>query len=393
MDVETLERIIAGGENERVEFKRTLVTRGEDNVVKEMAAFANTEGGWILFGVDDRGQVTGIDDPKGFEERVMNLAANNLTPPLIPTFQTFCVEGKTVAVLDIPKGPNKPYRPFYVRRGTTKTEASLEELRRLYQESQLVRFDETVLERASLEDINRRKFEEYLLITTGKKIADFPIAPEELLANRGIVVRRVEGYRPTIGGVLMFGQNPQAYLPQSEISCARFKGVDIGSEFIDRKDFRGTVDEMVEGGIAFVERHSSVNATIGNVKREEVPEYQPQAVREFITNAAVHRDYSIAGAKIRILMFDDRVEVCSPGGLPNTVTLENIFTGVHYSRNRLVFEFMHALGYGERMGTGIPRTLKLCREEGYPEPRFTASESEVRVVLPSKFHGSALSEE
>ena len=85
-------------------------------------------------------------------------------------------------------------------------------------------------------------------------------------------------------------------------------------------------------------------------------------------------------------MFDDRIEICSPGGLPNTVTFENLFTGIHYSRNRLVFDFMHAMGYGERMGTGIPRTMKLCREEGYREPEIKVSEDEVRAVLYSRFY-------
>jgi len=267
------------------------------------------------------------------------------------------------------------------------TEASAQELRRLYQESQLTRFDETVLERASLADIDTSAFESYLLITTGKGVADFAIAQEELLANKQVVVRRADGYRPTIAGILMFGREPQAHLPQSEISCARFRGAEIGNGFIDRKDFHGTVASMVEEAIAFIERHSSVNATIGKVKRAEVPEYHPQVMREYVINAAAHRDYSIDGAKVRILMFDDRVEICSPGGLPNTVTVQNMLTGVHYSRNRLVFDFLHALGYGERMGTGIPRTLKLCRENGYPEPQFHATENEVRVVVPSRFVG------
>ncbi len=144
----------------------------------------------------------------------------------------------------------------------------MEELRRLYQKSELVRFDGTVAESASLRDIDRRKFENYLWITTGRRIVDFPIAEEDLLANKGIVLRRVGEYKPTIGGLLMFGRDPQAYIPQSEISCARFKGVDLGGNFLDKKDFRGTVDEMVEEAVAFVERHSSLNASIGRVKED-----------------------------------------------------------------------------------------------------------------------------
>lgn len=266
-----------------------------------------------------------------------------------------------------------------------RVEVSVEELRRLYQESQLVHFDETVLESASFDDLSLDKFEAFLLATTGREVVDLPITLEELLANRKVVTRTAEGYKPTIGGVLMFGREPQAHLPQSELSCARFRGVEIGSEFIDRKDFCGTLDEMTEAAVGFVERHSSVNATVGKTTRTETPEYQPQVIRELLTNAVIHRDYSIAGSKIRILLLDNRVEICSPGGLPNTVTLENMLTGTHYSRNRLIFDFMHAMGYGERMGTGIPRALKLSREQRYPDPRFHVTETEVRVVIDSRF--------
>jgi len=385
MDRELLKKLLSEGEGERVEFKKELSKKERGNMAKEMAAFANAQGGWIIFGVEDDGRIVGVEDISQLEETLMNLASHNVTPPIIPGFFTFEVEGKKLAVVEIPQGENKPYRPFYIRRGSTKRELSIEELRRLYQERQLVSFDRSVIEESSLDDLDPAKFERYLFLVAGKRPDDFPISKENLLVNKQVIAMRKGRFRVTIAGMLLFGREPQRFVPQSEISCARFKGLDMGNNFIDRKDFRGTLDELIEQTVAFIERHSSLNATIGRTRRIETPEYHPQVVREFVINAVAHRDYSLRGSRIRIFMFDDRLEIISPGGLPNTVTFDSLFTGVHYSRNQLIFEFLHAMGYGERMGTGIPRTFKFCREGGYPEPDIVVSENQVRVVLPSRF--------
>lgn len=385
MNIDTLKNFIEEGESYKVEFKREFYQKDKNNIVKEMAAFANADGGWIIFGVDDNGKVAGLKETKKFEETIMNLAANNITPPIIPTFYVFTIEEKDVVALEVPKGDNKPYRPFYIRHGTTKREVSLEELRRLYQESGLISFDRSLIDDSSISDLDIEKFEKYLFLTTGKHMNDFPVTRENLLLNKSILGRRSGEYKVTIAGMLVFGKEPQKFVPQSEIACVRFKGLEIGDELIDKKDFQGTLDELIEQSISFIDRNSSVNARIGRTKRIEIPEYQPQVVREFVINAVAHRDYSILGSKIRIFMFDDRLEMISPGNLPNTITLDSLKTGIHYSRNRLVFEFLHSMGYGERIGTGIPRAIKLCNEQGYKEPEIQISENEVKVVLFSKF--------
>ena len=170
MDRLKLLELISTGENERIEFKESLniTTSGKGNIANEMASFANTKGGYIILGVNDTGEIVGIEDIKGLEERVMNIASDKLYPPIQLIFFNIKVEDKNVAVIEIPQGINKPYEPAYIRRGSTKRKATREELRRLYQEGGLIEFDRTKIAGSNLEDLDFDKIENYLLMITGK---------------------------------------------------------------------------------------------------------------------------------------------------------------------------------------------------------------------------------
>jgi len=382
MNLATVKNLIAQGEGSKVEFKRDIPSKSD--LAKEMTSFANSDGGWIIFGVDDSGNIVGFKAPADFEEWLMNLAENGIQPPIVPLVQSFETDNKTIVVVEIRKGPHRPYKPFYIRRGSTKREASREEMRRLYQESEAISYDYTPLGGSSLGDIDLEKFNRYLQLTTGQRAEDFPIALENLLINKGILTKRNDGCLVTLAGLLLFGKSPQQFVSQSQISCARFKGTTVGDDFIDRKDFDGTLDAIIDAAVAFVERNSATQGKIGSVRRIDIPEYHPRVVRELIINAVVHRDYSIHGSRIRIFIFDDRLEIASPGGLPNTVNYDLLFVGIHYTRNDLIFSMLQSIGYGERLGTGIPKALDISRRESYPEPQFLVSENEVRVLIRSR---------
>jgi len=413
MDALELLHIISDGENESVEFKRDLEMNREANrdIGREMAAFANTRGGYIIFGVEDDGAVVGVQSLTGFEERIMNIASDIIYPPIELRYESFHVEGKDIVLIEIPMGHSKPYSPRYIRRGTTKRQATREEERRLFQEGGLVSFDESRVIGTQIDDLDMDKIERYFQRTTGKRIEDFDIDRLRLLESKGIIISSSEtlvgrwlsprldahssetkSYSVTVAGILLFGKNPQQFLPQSAIKMVRFKGIEVGCDFIDRREAVGTLPEIIEEAVIFVQRHTNFGAKIEGIKRIDIPEYLPEVVREAVVNAVVHRDYSIRNAYISLFIFDDRLEIRSPGGLPNAAKpalersegLELLPIGDHHPRNRLLFLLIEALGYGERVGTGIPRMLRVCREKSYAEPRFQEIGEAFWVTLYSK---------
>lgn len=393
MDRLKLLELISTGENEKVEFKESLdITETSNrNIANEMASFANTKGGYIIFGVNDRGEIVGVQDIKYLEERIMNIASDKLYPPIQLIFSNIKVEDKeaclvNVAVIEIPQGINKPYEPTYIRRGSTKRKATREELRRLYQEGGLIEFDRTKISGSKLEDLDLDKIENYLQMITGKRFEDLEISQERLLENKEIVVYGEGGYQVTVAGMLVFGKRPGRYLPQSGIKLVRFKGTDVGDDIIDRKETEGDLPFMIDCTVSFIKRHTNLGAKREEIKRIDMPEYLEPVASEAIINAVVHRDYSLRNANNSIFIFDNRLEIRSAGRLPNSVSLEKLPFGDHHPRNRLLFLFLESMGYGERMGTGIPRMIKRCKENNYPEPKFEEKGEEFWTTLYPKIN-------
>jgi ATP-dependent DNA helicase RecG len=155
----------------------------------------------------------------------------------------------------------------------------------------------------------------------------------------------------------------------------------LGGDWIDRLEIRDALPQSIDAALAFVRRNSRLSSRVVGLKREDLSDYLQAVVREAVSNAVTHRDYSLWGANVRLFMFDDRIEVRSPGGLPGGLTLERLPFGAQYSRNPTIFFFLKSLGYGDRYGTGIPRMIKLCREEGIRQPTFQEFENEFVVTI------------
>lgn len=383
MEERELLGIISKGETEQVEFKRALekVKRANNDLACEMAAFANTRGGWIIIGVEDDRQIRGVEGIKELEEKIANIASEGVYPPLDIRYEEVRAGGKSVAVIEIPMGVNKPYSPRYIRRGTTKRRATREEERRLFQEGGLVAFDETGIKETTLSDLDPEKLNHYFMTITGYELAEFKVDRVRLFENKGII--KIQDERPivTIAGMLLFGRDVSRLLPQSSIKLARFEGIEVGGDFIDHKEISGILPEMIEEAIGFVRRHTNLGRRIEAMRSPDIPEYLDKVVKEALVNAVVHRDYSIRNGYIRLFIFDDRLEIRSPGRLPNAASLEELPLGDHHPRNKLLFSLLEGLGYGERIGTGIPRMIRLCRENGYKKPEFKEIGEEFWVTL------------
>ena len=362
--------IIKKGESTYIEFKEERIK--PNDLAGEIVSFANMEGGTIIIGVSDDGAIKGVSI-EDIEEKIMNICRNNCIPGIIPIYQEVAIDDAKVVVLTIPKGVNKPYytvdNKYYIRVGTTKRIATREELMRLIQASGAVHFDISPVEGTAKKDLNMDLIRDYYL-----KYNMFDLYEEteetvnRILVNADILREGVNDKECTVGGLLIFGKKADDKLPQNGISFAHFKGNDITEELIDKKQIVGNLPSIVEQALVVIKNNIKTPSTIVGAVIEEKETYPKVVLREALVNAVVHRDYSINGSKIRVLMFSDRIEFHSPGKLPNTVTIEKMKIGVSYSRNPFLVKYMENLRYIDQLGRGIPMIIKNMTNLGAREP-------------------------
>lgn len=370
MRIDELKEIIDNGENSYIEFKEEGI-KAKD-LAEEIVAFANSEGGMILIGVDDDGNIAGISDTL-IEEKIMNVCRNNCIPNIIPAFQSVEIDGKTIAIITISKGLNKPYyttdHKYYLRVGTTKRIASREELLRLFEANGALHFDISPVEDTTIKDLNLDVIRDYFLKYNAFDLhEESKEAVQRILINADIMAEANDKLLCTVGGLLVFGKNPEKRLPQNGVSFAHFKGIEITDELVDRKVITGRIQDIAEQLMVVLKNNMKTPSVINGLKREEKEEYPSLVLREAIVNTLVHRNYSISGSKIRIFMFDDRVEFHSPGRLPNTVTIEKMKIGISYARNPFLVKYMENLRYIDQLGRGIPMIIKSMKEVGAKAP-------------------------
>ena len=378
--------IIRNGENSGVEFKRDVVQNRD--LAKELVAFANFEGGIVLLGVEDDGRVSGItrDDPEMF---VMNTCRDKVRPGFIPFYEVVkdVEPGKDVAVVRVSRGldvhtlwhDNK--NTYFVRVGTQSREPTPEELSRLFQQRGGFRAELRPVSGATIADLDMRRLRNYFVRVRQQDVPDDgdEAAWKTLLFNTEVMVD--DGV--TVSGVLLFGRTPNRFLPQAGIDAAAFPGASKVYGARERAALRGPMTpllndggEIVEAGLveqalAFVNRNVAIAGQLeaGGARREDIPAYPAEAVREAIVNALMHRDYLLSSTDIELSIYDDRMEIVSPGRLPNGITPARMLTGCRAARNQLIKDVMRDYRYLEHSGMGVPRKIVKCmREHNGTEP-------------------------
>lgn len=373
-----LQELIRNGESSGVEFKRDEVSNQE--LAKEVVAFANFAGGTVLLGVADDGAVHGITR-QNIEEWVMELCRVKIDPPIIPYFEVHqdVEPGRHIAVVRVLQGPNKPYarihnaqRTYYIRVGSTSREARPEELERMFQEAGRVRFGLKPVPGADYTELEPRRLKDYFGRVLGQQYPDDNATEEwqRHLINLELMVKSGESITPTVDGMLLFGRNPKRFLPQSGIRAIAYPGIqqdyaaradqDLIGPLVSLYSVAGNPAKavlvepgLVEQAFDFVNRNTQPEAHIENGARVDRPAYPPEVLREVIVNALVHRDYTIFGTDISLLIFADRIEVSSPGRLPNTATVEALKAGFRYARNQTLVNIMRDYRYVDFRGMGI----------------------------------------
>lgn len=370
--------LLKQGENAAIEFKEVNVR--SESLAKEMVAFANTQGGTLLLGVSDNGEILGISDNKNHEEYLANIARNNVIPALDIGIEKITLENKTIIAVIIPKGKDKPYQTlnnqFLIRIGSTNRVATQAELMRLFQQSGVFHYDSIAIENSNIKQLNLSKISQYF----DNYQVDFSSEeqPENLLKNTDILT---EHYQVTIAGLLVFGLNPQKWLPSACISFAHFSGNEITEQLIDKQVINGTLDYQIDTALAIIKNNCLSPSLINGTKTESQKFLYPDKVfRELLVNACVHRNYAISGSRIRIFMFDNRMEFISPGKLPNTVTIEKLRYGVSYSINPIIVKFMENLRYIDKLGRGLPMVYKIAQQNA-KSVKFEEIGEEFKVTL------------
>lgn len=394
--------LIANGESSGVEFK--LDTVENYKLAQDIVAFANFIGGVILLGVDDTGRIVGVTR-RNLEEWVMELCRVKIVPPLIPYFERLrgVEPGKDVAVVRILPGPDKPYarfhdnrRTYFIRVGSTSREADAEELARMFQESGRVRYGLRPVPGAGLDALDRRRLRGYLTRVLGGQCPDDDDEDEWRTLLRNLELMTVAGGEDvaTVDGLLLFGYNPKRFLPQSGIRAIAYAGntpdyaaradQDLAGSILPLFGTNGTLLEagLIEQALDFVQRNTQPSARIEDGRRIDIPAYPPEVLREVIVNAVVHRDYSRAGADIMLAIFDDCLEVTSPGRLPNSATVEAIKAGLRYARNQTLVNILRDYRYVDARGMGIRnKVIPGMRAHNNTEPEFEATEHAFTVRL------------
>ncbi len=347
--------IIKAGENSKVEFKQDTIH--QDSLLQEIVAFANTEGGIIIFGIQDHTyQIIGLSIKQldDIDKQIANITNDLIRPFLQIITDTILIDDKRLLIISIPKGSNKPYNTkgaIYIRQGTTKRLLSdKDEILRLYQSTGNLYADEMLVENTSIKDLDLDKIKKYLSAQK-KNISNID---ERLLINLSVL----KSEKVTLGGLLFFGKNPQQYKPVFLIKAVSFFGNSIGGkDYRESLNIQGTIPELFDAGIRFFKNNLKHTQQGQNFNSVGILEISQVAIEETLQNALVHRDY-LRNSPIRLLIFDNRIEIISPGKLPNNLTVENIKLGNAVARNNLLVTYCSKIMTYRGFGSGIIRSLE-----------------------------------
>ncbi|NSW45795.1 MAG: putative DNA binding domain-containing protein [Bacteroidales bacterium] len=380
--IELLE-LINKGEGYHLEFKHE--EENNEDFAKTIVCFANTDGGKILIGVDDTGRTIGVSDIDKLMLRMDDIALNRCDPPVIILQESINIDGKNVVIVNVEKGSQRPYRTksghYYIRSSNRCRQATREELLRIFQSAKSLFYDEIPINNSKLTDLDISSFKFFL-----RKYLNIETNNEEKIINYlcNFHLLEKESLTPTFTGILFFANNPQNFVSESRIVCANIEGTDISQTDLETKNLTGKISDIINNVEIFFKLSLRNKHRIKDFQPESEYEIPLTALREAIVNAIAHRDYTI-NAPIRVLIFTNRVEIRSPGRLPNTVTVESIKVGgSHVLRNPTIYNMLLKMGLVTDLGSGVRRIIKLVKEHLNKDVEFENTENEFIIKIPRK---------
>jgi ATP-dependent DNA helicase RecG len=376
----SIAELLTTPEGKTFECKRDLSS--PQNLLKTLVAFANSAGGLALIGVaDGTRDVIGLPEPLQAEEQLCNLIADGIAPRLVPNVELVAHGDLNLLLVEVfPSGQRPhhlikqgPEQGVFVRLGSTNRQADatlIEELRRSVNNAA---FDEQPIADLSVDDLDREAI-------TAAFEGIRSINDQDLHSLR--VLTTVQGRDvPTAGGVLLFGRDRERWFPDAWLQCARFVGTTKAGIF-DQLDIHAALPQALEQALAFLKKHAVRSADFQELRRVDRWSIPLASLREALTNALVHADYSQRGAPIRVAFFDDRIEIENPGVLIPGLSIEDLPRGISRLRNRVISRVFRELGLIEQWGSGVPVILEEAASQQLPPPVFEEVGLRFRVTLP-----------
>ena len=354
-----LETILSQGEDSQHQFKRNFTN--VDSLAAELVAFANAGGGHLIIGVEDDSSVTGLsrEDIARLNQLLSNASSQHVRPPVHPTTQNMTLAQGMIMVVTVPEGLNKPYMDnqgrIWVKAGSDKRHVTArEEIQRMFQAGGLVYAEETLIPDSSSNDLNSLLFSHYIQHRYGKTLNELELPLDQIIRS----LKLGKDGELNLAGLLLFAHNPQQFRPVFMIKAVYIDGTSIAAQhYRDSEDIEGCLLDQYEHAFSFITRNLhrlQAGQGVNSLGKLEIPEI---ALQEVLVNALIHRDYFIS-APIRILMFTDRVEIISPGHLPNHLTVEQIRFGLSNMRNPIIASHATRQMPYRGLGSGIPRALE-----------------------------------
>jgi predicted HTH transcriptional regulator len=375
-----IRELLNRNESKTLEFKENVLSL--QSIMKTIVAFANTSGGIIVIGIEDKTKkIVGLHNPLADEERLTNAIHDSIAPHLMPDIEIHAYRKKELIVIHVPHVAGPFYlksagleKGTYIRLGSTNRIVNDEMLHALKDYSRNIVYDETAHTQSHPDDLDWNIIED-LFKRAGKKVTYNSAHSIGLLTTLG------NKEYPSQGAVILFGINRLKKFPDAIIRCVRFIG--NNKEILDRLDIETYLPLAIEEALLFIRRNTRMRGVLEewNLARKDIPEYPPIALREALINAVVHADYTMKGSSISIAIFDDRIEITNPGILPFGFTLERALAGSSRIRNRVIAKVFHHLQWIEQWGVGISRIFQECASLGLKEPLFQELDDRFRVTL------------
>ena len=387
--------VIANGENTKVEFKRDCLTNHA--LAKEIVAFLNTFGGIVILGVEDDGEISGITK-SNISDWIVTACRDKIKPEIEVQCEIYhsVKNNKDVAIVRVERGYavhclwHNNSRKYFKRVGSQSREANQEELSRLFQQKQYLKAEKQPISGCSISDLDRQRINSFF-----RNILqiDIPKNDNELFSVLGNI-ELMTGETINLGCMLLFGKSPNRFLPQARIDAFAFPSEQKDYNFTERKTIHGpmtpllsTDGEVVENGIVeqaldFVQRNTRTTSKLDGGRRIDQSMYPQEAVRESIVNALIHRDYLLVNSAIELASYNNRLEIISPGKLPNGVTVAGMRLGVRATRNDILTFVMSHYKYMESIGMGVRRKIvEGMRKHNGTEPELIEMEENERFII------------
>lgn len=381
MDLNQVLKVIESGESQEVEFKESV--NSFQDISKLMCGFANTYGGVIIVGVNNKKEIIGIKDNLDSIQQKISSAAQAVSSPIFPSIETHKIGGKNIVAIVVQQAIDNTFHSFqgviWVRIGSTLKKIEGNQIVDFLRGKQILCFDETI-SGAKIEDLDTTKIKDYL---STRKQSDYfkSHSSEDFLLSMKLALKNGD-FKIKNSALLFFAKEPIFFNPQIEIKAVRFDGIEP-VKIVAHELIQSDLIESIEKSISFVKNNIPKSIEIkSEAKREEKYQYPLDVIREAIVNAVAHRDY-FSKDSIQIYVFSDRIEITNPGALPKGLPKE-LFGTLSVQRNPLSYRILRDYGFVEGLGSGVPRMINSMREHGLLDPEFGIYEHFFRITLRNK---------